>query len=88
MQDVFILGEPHQHSCSIMTPVSPQQGQGHTSRTTGLVSWSGPAPLPLGSFTRIALAAKLPKVNANLPATGALVYSFLQGKISCWQKHF
>lgn len=61
--------------------------------TAGLGRPSGPAPhekesLPLDSFTRTALVAKLPKVNANLIATGALVYSFLQGKISCWQKHF
>lgn len=30
----------------------------------------------------------MPKVTWNLSAKGALVYSFLQGKISCWQKHF
>lgn len=46
---------------------------------------AGPAPhgkesLPPDSFTRTALVAKLPKVNANLIAKGALVYSFLQGK--------
>lgn len=48
----------------------------------------GKESLPLDSFTRTAPVAKLPKVKANLTATGTLVYSFLQGKISRWQKHF
>lgn len=30
----------------------------------------------------------MPKVSWNLPAKAALGYSSLQGKISCWQKHF